>query len=225
MTVEICCNSYQSAVNAQKGGADRVELCANLEVGGVTPADEDIRKCVELGIRTHVLVRPRGGNFCYTDAEVEQIRKSILRCKVLGAHAVVIGFLTDEGKIDTDLTKEMVQLASPMEVTFHRAFDEIKQSPQEALEAVIATGCTRILTSGCRPTAIEGADTICQLVKAANGRIAILAGSGVAPENVAQLIRQTGVGEVHGSCKHQLADGTIETDTEIVEQLIKYAKQ
>lgn len=222
MIVEICCNSYQSAANAKAGGADRVELCARLEVGGVTPAEEDIRRCVEeLGLRTHVLVRPREGDFCYSADELDEIRRDILMCKRLGAHAVVVGFLTAEGAIDVPLTAEMVRLAAPMEVTFHRAFDEIKQPPLDALEAIVGAGCTRILTSGCQPTALEGVDTIRQLVEHAQGRITILAGSGVTPDNVGRLIELTGVGEVHGSCKRTLSDGTMVTDTEIVRNMIK----
>jgi len=225
MIVEICCNSIQSAKNAIQGGADRVELCANLEIGGVTPSYDDIDLCVNtLGIRTHVLVRPRGGDFCYTDSEISQIERDIIKCKELGVHAVVIGFLTPEGKIDTTLTRRMVELAYPMEVTFHRAFDEMNQEPLVALEEIINCGCSRILTSGCRPTAIEGKDVIRQLVTKAEGRITILAGSGVTPENAQQIILQAGANEIHGSCKRTLPDGTIETDIETVKQLIQNVK-
>lgn len=222
MKTEICCNSFCSAVNAQKGGADRIELCANLEVGGVTPSEEDIRRAVnDLNIRTHVLIRPRGGDFCYSASELDVIEKDILMCKKLGVHAVVLGFLTVEGKIDVALTKRMVRLAAPMDVTFHRAFDEICQNPADALEAVIESGCTRLLTSGCKCTAIQGAETIARLVMQARGRITILAGSGLTPSNVAQLITETGVDEVHGSCKRVLDDGSVVTDTEIVKQFIR----
>lgn len=221
MIVEICANSRQSAEQARSGGASRVELCCDLEVGGLTPRREDIIYCVrELGLRTHVLVRPRAGDFCYTEAEFDQICREVEMCKSAGAHAVVVGFLTAEGCIDEVRTRRIVQLAAPLEVTFHRAFDEIKQGPQEALEAVIRCGCTRILTSGCKPSAEAGTPLLRQLVKASAGRITILAGAGITPDNAASIVAAAGVTEIHGSCKHTLPDGTIETDSQIVRRLI-----
>ena len=226
MNVEICANSRQSAVNAQAGGAVRVELCRQLEVGGTTPTADDIRYCVhDLKLRTHVLVRPRAGNFVYTDAEYEQIVQEVEMCRRCGAHAVVVGFLTPEGRIDEERTRRIVQLASPMEVTFHRAFDEIHQAVGEALGAVIRCGCHRILTSGCQPNAEQGIDTLRQLVHQAAGRITILAGAGITPANARRIVQETGVPEIHGSCKHTLPDGTIETDPETVRQLIKSISQ
>lgn len=219
--VEICANSAASARAAKEGGAHRIELCANLECGGLTPSDNDIAYCVRtLGLRTHVLVRPRPGDFCYNAAELAEIESSILRCKALGVHAVVIGFLTAEGKVDPELTSRMVQLAAPMEVTFHRAFDEARQEPLEAMRAIAACGCHRLLTSGQRPTALEGAAVIKQLVDYTS-HLKILAGSGVSPDNVAELIVKTGVGEVHGSCKVTLPDGTMQTDAVQVNRLIE----
>lgn len=217
--IEICCNSLQSARNARQGGATRVELCHNLEVGGVTPTEEDIRSCVAMGLRTHVLVRPRGGDFCYGDAEYAMIKHQVARCKALGAHAVVVGFLHQDGSIDVERTAEIVHLAAPMEVTFHRAFDECA-NPLQALEQIIACGCHRILTSGCAPSALEGIPLLRQLVTQAAGRIIILAGAGVTPDNAAYILQATGVQEIHGSCKHTLPDGTIETDGILVEKLI-----
>lgn len=217
--VEICCNSVASARAAAAGGARRVELCRDLECGGLTPADEAIDCCVrELGLRTHVLVRPRAGDFCYSDAEIIEIEEMLMRCRTLGAAAVVVGFLTPQGCVDEALTRHIVRLAAPMEVTFHRAFDEARQDPLEALEAVARAGCHRLLTSGQAPTALEGAAVIRRLVGAT--AVKILAGSGVTPQNVGRLIALTGVGEVHGSCKTTLADGTVETDAEQVKQLI-----
>ena len=227
ITVEICTPSRVSAEAAKAGGAQRVELCRDLACGGLTPSDADIEYCVRtLALRTHVLVRPRSGDFCYSAAEVQEIERSIARCKALGAHAVVVGFLTRKGLVDVELTRRMVQLAAPMEVTFHRAFDEARQEPLEALRAVMQTGCTRLLTSGQRPTAIEGADTIRRMVDCvaaqgpAAGRFAILAGSGVTPANVCELVGRTGVTEVHGSCKAVLPDGTVQTDAAQVRLLI-----
>lgn len=221
--VEICTPSRASAVAAKEGGAQRVELCRDLACGGLTPSDEDIDYCVRvLGLRTHVLVRPRAGDFCYTAAEVAEIERSILRCKALGAAAVVVGFLTPDGRVDVELTRRMVQLAAPMEMTFHRAFDEARQDPLEALEAIAACGCHRLLTSGQRPTAPKGADVIRQLNEAAEKcNVKILAGSGVTPDNVLELIAKTGVGEVHGSCKTTLPDGTVQTDAALVRQMIE----
>ena len=222
MIVEICANSRQSAANAVAGGARRIELCRQLELGGTTPKEEDIRYCVhELKLRTHVLVRPRAGDFVYNDAEFEQICREVEMCRQCGAHAVVVGFLTPHGMIDEERTRHVVQLAAPMEVTFHRAFDEMRQAPLEALEAVIRCGCHRLLTSGCQPNAEEGIPILRQLVRQASGRITILAGAGVTPANAARIVNETGVTEIHGSCKHTLPDGTIETDPQIVEQLIK----
>ena len=226
MNIEICTNSRQSATHAAAGGAKRIELCSQLEVGGTTPTEEDIRYCVhQLGLRTHVLVRPRAGNFVYTEPEFEQICREVEMCHQCQAHAVVVGFLTPDGFIDEVRTRQIVRMAFPMEVTFHRAFDEIQQPPLEALEAIIRCGCHRLLTSGCQPNALEGADTIRQLVERSAGRITILAGAGITPDNALQIVRQTGVSEIHSSCKHTLTDGTIETDTQIVRKLIKSISQ
>ena len=217
--VEICCNSIVSAVAAKDGCADRIELCRDLEVGGLTPSDEDIAYCVrKLGLRTHVLVRPRAGNFYYTEAEQMEMIASIKRCKELGAAAVVLGFLTEEGKVDVEITRRMVQLASPMEVTFHRAFDEALQEPVEALWDVAASRCHRLLTSGQRYSALEGAEVIHSLVGVTG--VEILAGGGVMPMNVRELIEKTGVREVHGSCKKTLEDGTLVTDAATVRQMV-----
>lgn len=217
--VEICCNSIASAVAAKDGCATRIELCRDLEVGGLTPSEEDIAYCVrKLGLRTHVLIRPRAGNFCYSEAEQMGIIASIKLCKELGASAVVLGFLTEEGRVDVEFTRRMVQLASPMEVTFHRAFDEALQDPVEALWDVAAARCHRLLTSGQRYTALEGAEVIHNLVGVTG--VSILAGSGVTPMNVRELVEKTGVREVHGSCKKTLDDGTIVTDAATVRQMM-----
>lgn len=218
--VEICTPSRASAEAAKAGGAQRIELCRNLECGGLTPSDDDIDYCVHtLGLRTHVLVRPRAGDFCYTAAELEEIIATIKRCKALGASAVVLGVLTPEGRIDVETTRRLAVLAAPMEVTFHRAFDEARQDPVEALWHVAAARCDRLLTSGQRATALEGAGTIRQLVGTTG--VKILAGSGVTPENVRQLVELTGVHEVHSSCKVTLPDGTVQTDAGLVRQLLE----
>ncbi len=223
MQVEICTPSRASAEAAKAGGARRIELCRDLACGGLTPAEDDIEYCVrKLGLRTHVLVRPRAGDFCYSAAEVAEIEEIILRCKALGAHAVVVGFLTADGRIDADLTRRAVVAADGMEVTFHRAFDEARQDPLEALQVIADCGCHRLLTSGQAPTALEGAGVIRRLVGAT--KVKILAGSGVTPANVRELIEKTGAEEVHGSCKTTLPDGTIQTDSVLVRALMENIK-
>ena len=215
--VEICANSAASARAAKEGGAQRIELCANLECGGLTPSDNDIDYSVRtLGLRTHVLVRPRPGNFCYNAAELAEIESSILRCKALGVHAVVIGFLTAEGKVDLELTRRMVQLAAPMEVTFHRAFDEARQEPLEALRAIADAGCHRLLTSGQMPTAEQGIPLLKELVEQAAGRIIIMPGAGVNPQNAHRILSETGAHEIHGSLRK---DG--HTDAKLVRAIVE----
>ena len=234
MIVEICANSVQSAINAENGGADRIELCQNLNEGGTTPSYAAIKYCVEhLSLKTMVLIRPRPGDFCYNDAEYEAIKEDVLICKELGVHGVVVGFLDKNLDIDTKRTAEIVKLASPMEVTFHRAFDRCRDW-HIALEQIIECGCDRILTSGQRKNALEGIENLREIQKLAAGRIKILAGSGVNSQNVADLIRATGVGEVHSSCKHTIenmqktniedSSRYIETDSEEVERFVAAAK-
>jgi len=225
--VEICTPSRRSAEAAKAGGAQRVELCRDLACGGLTPTVDDVEYCVRrLGLRTHVLVRPRAGNFYYNAAEVSEIMSTIEQCRRLGAAAVVVGFLDYEGRVDQRLTRMAVEAAGSMQVTFHRAFDEARQDPCEALEAVAACGCNRLLTSGQRATATEGAAVIGRLVaeaarlRSAGLGVTILAGSGVTPANVRSLVEATGVAEVHGSCKAAMPDGSVETDAAQVRQLL-----
>ena len=219
--IEICCGSIQSAANAKAGGAVRVELCQGLVEGGTTPSPATIDYAVkELGLKVFVLVRPRGGDFCYNELEIRTMEEDVAYCKKAGAAGIVVGFLHADGSIDTELTRRFVELSAPLPVTFHRAFDECKE-PLKALEQIIDCGCKRILTSGCQPTAIEGADMLQQLVKQADGRITILAGSGITPENAASLKQKTGAPEIHGSCKVKREDGAFETDTEQVRLLVE----
>lgn len=219
--IEICCGSIQSAANAKAGGAVRVELCQGLVEGGTTPSPATIDYAVkELGLQVFVLVRPRGGDFCYNELEIRTMEEDVAYCKKAGAAGIVVGFLHPDGSIDTALTRRFVELSAPLPVTFHRAFDECKE-PLKALEQIIDCGCKRILTSGCQPTAMEGADMLQQLVKQSDGRITILAGSGVTPDNVVTLREKTGVSEIHGSCKMTRTDGAWETDTEAVKSLLQ----
>jgi copper homeostasis protein len=219
--IEICCGSIQSAANAKAGGAVRVELCQGLVEGGTTPSPATIQYAAqELGLQVFVLVRPRGGDFCYNELEIKTMEEDVTFCKKAGAAGIVVGFLHPDGSIDTELTRRFVELSAPLPVTFHRAFDECAE-PLKASEQIIDCGCKRILTSGCKPTAMEGADMLQQLVKQADGRITILAGSGVTPENAAALREKTGAPEIHGSCKITRPDGAFETDTEQVRKLLE----
>ena len=219
--IEICCGSIQSAANAKAGGAVRVELCQGLVEGGTTPSPATIDMAVrDLGLQVFVLVRPRGGDFCYNELEIKTMEADVEYCKKAGAAGIVVGFLYPDGSIDTELTRRFVELSAPLPVTFHRAFDECKE-PLKALEQIIDCGCARILTSGCKPTAVEGADLLQQLVKQADGRIQILAGSGITPGNAADLKQKTGVPDIHGSCKMTRADGAWETDVKQVKLLVE----
>ena len=201
MLLEVCCGNRQSAINASEAGAQRIELCRDLHLGGLTPSHEDILYCQEhLPLRTFVLIRPRGGDFCYTDEEFETILSDIIFCREHGIPGVVIGFLKEDLSIDVEKCRRAMQAAGPMQVTFHRAFDRCKDW-QSALEQIIDCGFHRILTSGQQPTATQGADTLAKIVEKARQRITILAGSGVGSENVTELIRRSHVDEVHASCK------------------------
>ena len=199
--LEVCAASLASARTAAKAGAPRIELCRRLDLGGLTPNREVILTCVrELPLQTFVLIRPRGGDFCYSDEEFQTILDDIRFCRDHGAHGVVVGFLTPDGDIDVEKSRMAVETAGTMPITFHRAFDRCRDW-QKGLEEIIACGYSRILTSGQQPTAIQGIDTLKQIQQQANKSIAILAGSGVNSANAAEIIRQAGVSEVHGSCK------------------------
>jgi len=203
MLLEICANSIQSAINAQKAGAQRIELCENLAQGGTTPSFGLISEARKhLTIKINVLIRPRPGDFLYSDLEFEIIKKDIEKCKELGVDGVVCGILLSNGDIDIVRIKELVELAKPMSFTFHRAFD-FANDPFKALEDVISTGADRILTSGQQPTAIQGVHLIWDFVKIANGRIIIMPGSGINEENIEYFI-ETGAKEFHMSAATQV---------------------
>ncbi len=197
MNVEACVDSIESALAAEAGGADRLELCDNLAEGGTTPSAGTIAVCRELvGIPLFVLVRARGGSFVYSAAEVEAMARDVALCRELRADGVVIGALRPDGAIDLDATRFLIAAARPMAVTFHRAFD-VCRDPAAALDELIGLGVERVLTSGQQASAIDGAVLIGQLVQRAAGRIGILAGGGVTEENVRRLVSITGVHEIH----------------------------
>ncbi|QNL48318.1 copper homeostasis protein CutC [Olivibacter sp. SDN3] len=205
MKLEICANSFASALAAQNGGAHRVELCENLNEGGTTPSYGTIKKVREqLHIQVYVLIRPRAGDFNYTDEEFEIMKADILNCKQLGCDGVVIGLLDEEGNVASIRTKELVKLASPMGVTFHRAFDCCNDG-LKALKTIIYCGCERILTSGMQNTAIDGANFLKELVDKAGDNIIIMPGSGVNENNIQELIEKTNAKEYHTSAKVPVA--------------------
>lgn len=205
--IECCCTSAVEAAEAAAGGASRVELCEELQVGGVTPRERTLRETLKkCSLPVNVLIRPRGGDFVYNEAEKESVLQSIRLCKSLSVNGVVIGGLTPEGDIDIPLMRELIAAAKPLSTTFHRAFDECRD-PFKALEEIIALGFDRILTSGQAPNAPEGADLIAQLVRKAAGRIVIMPGAGVRPSNIAKLESVTGASEFHSSA-HGLSGAT-----------------
>ena len=200
--IEICANSAQSCVEAEMGGASRVELCAGIPEGGTTPSYGEIKTAQALTstIAINVIIRPRGGDFLYTEAEVEAMLLDIELCKQLGVHGVVFGCLTSEGDIDVPLMRRLIEAAKPLSVTCHRAFD-VCRDPFAALEQLIELGCDRILTSGQQSTAEKGIPLLKQLVERAGQRIIIMPGCGVREGNIARIEAETGAREFHTSAR------------------------
>ncbi|MCD2259283.1 copper homeostasis protein CutC [Psychroserpens luteolus] len=198
MLLEICANSYQSAKHAQDAGAKRIELCSELSIGGMTPSFGLIKEVIStLDIETFVLVRPRSGNFCYTEKEFEIIKRDIQICKDLSCHGIVSGVLNPNHTIDIERTRELVELSKPLSFTFHRAFDMVP-NVKEALEQLINLRIKRVLTSGQQPKAINGLNLLKTLHQQANNRITILVGSGISSEN-AKVFKDEGFDEIHAS--------------------------
>ena len=198
MKTEVCANSYQSAINAQKGGADRIELCTELGVGGITPSHGLLKKVMStLNIPVNVLIRPRSGNFCYNKAEFDTIKTDIGFCKSLGCAGIVSGVLHPDLTLNIERTKELIELARPMTFTFHRAFDCV-QNPLKTLQQLIDLGADTILTSGQEKTAIKGIDLLNEMKALANGNIMILPGGGINEKNIGGF-KDAGFKEVHFS--------------------------
>ncbi len=227
MLLEICANSYQSAINAQLAGAHRIELCQELSVGGITPSYGTIKKVVhEVSIPVFVLIRPRSGNFVYSEAEFEIMKNDIEASKDLRCHGIVSGILNADNSIDIKRTKTLIELSKPMEFTFHRAFDEVL-NPSQALEQLIEIGVDRVLTSGQHQTAEEGIKLIEELHIQSNDRLKIMAGAGIKPSNAFKF-QVIGLPEIHASASVEIMHGNSKfnatqtiSDQKIIESILK----
>jgi copper homeostasis protein len=228
-TLEICAASLASAQAAQAGGAHRIELCQNLEQGGITPSYGLIQQVLaQVSLPIFVLIRPRPGGFVYSPGELAIMRDDIAVCRELGCAGVVLGVLDAAGRVDISACQELVKLAGGMEITFHRAFDACIDQTQ-ALEDVIALGCQRVLTSGGQASAEAGQNQLAALVAQAAGRIQIMPGAGISAGNVRALAARTGAQEFHASAKRLLladpaaglfAAARWETDAALVARLV-----
>ena len=199
--LEVCVNSMQSALAAQQGGANRIELCDNMAEGGTTPSAGMILQCKKLlNIPVFPIIRPRGGDFLYSEEEFGVMKLDIQFCRDAGCEGVVIGMLNADGSIDTDRCRELIALAGPMQITFHRAFDRCNDLAK-GLEDIISLGCQRVLTSGGEVNAANAVPQLARLVHQAAGRISIMAGSGVNEDNISMLALQTGARQFHSTAK------------------------
>ncbi len=195
--LEISVETLEAALAAHRGGADRVELCGNLNIGGVTPSVELMRKVrAQLRIPIFGMIRPRGGEFIYSDAEFAEMKRSIGEAKRARMDGVVLGLLKNKRRVDIGRTRELVEFARPLHVTFHRAFDDCGDL-RRTLEEVIQTGASRILSSGGAKSAVEGAAVLAELVAAAGNHITIVPGAGISASNIARAVKETGAREFH----------------------------
>jgi copper homeostasis protein len=232
--LEVAANSVASAVAAQEGGAGRIELCTALELGGLTPSHGQIALARDrLRIPLYVLIRPRAGDFLYSDDEFATMLRDIEACVAFGCDGVVIGMLDVDGNVDRRRCAELVSAAKGLGVTFHRAVD-VSRDPLQSLEDAIAVGCERVLSSGAQPSALQGADLLREMVLRADGRISVMPGAGVDALNVVDLRALTGAWEFHASAKHAfpspahyvprqslgMTGGETRTDAAVVRQII-----
>jgi len=216
--LEIACFNLESALIAQKSGADRVELCADMSVGGTTPTIEMIQQAREnLTIDLYVMIRPRGGNFVYSEVEFQQMKSEIETIKKLGVNGFVFGILNEDKTINIEQNKVLVELAKPFSCTFHRAFDEVLDY-EKALEDVILSGFSTILTSGTFPNVMEGKEVLKQLVIQANNRIEIMPGGGLRSTNISELNEIVNANWYHSSA---ITDGSEIASSEEIVQLKK----
>ena len=205
----MCIGSVCSAKAARDGGAARVELCSALEIGGITPSPGLMQQVRQVeGIKMHVLIRPRGGDFLYDEDEIRCMEQDIVAARECGADGVVIGALTADGDIDTTACRRLIEKAQGMSITFHRAFD-MCNNPMKALEDIIALGCHRILTSGQAATAEKGISLLTQLTAAANERIIIMPGCGVNAGNAKNILEATQCNEIHASARKSVGSGML----------------
>lgn len=216
--LEIACFNLESALIAQKAGADRIELCADMSVGGISPTIETIQQAREhLTIDLYIIIRPRGGNFVYSDSEFEQMKSEIETIKKLGVNGFVFGILKEDNAINIEQNKALVELAKPFPCTFHRAFDEVSDL-KKALEDVIPCGFSTILTSGTFPNVMEGKEVLKQLVIQANNRIEIMPGGGLRSTNISELNETVKANWYHSSA---ITDGSEIANPEEIIQLKK----
>ena len=205
MILEICANSYQSAMNAQKAGAHRIELCTELSVGGITPSFGLLKKVMAaLTIPVHVLIRPRSGNFTYSDSEFKIMKEDIQQCKDLGCAGIVSGVLHANNTIDIKRTKELIALSKPMSFNFHRAFDAVPK-PKESLLKLINLGVDRLLTSGQKDKAEDGIELLIELKQMAKNKLIIMPGSGINQIN-SSLFKNAGFTEIHSSASKKISE-------------------
>ncbi|XP_069467624.1 copper homeostasis protein cutC homolog isoform X1 [Ambystoma mexicanum] len=205
--MEVCVDSVESAVNAERGGAGRIELCSNLLEGGTTPSFavlQVVKQYVQIPV--FVMIRPRGGDFLYSDREVEVMKLEIRLAKIHGADGLVFGALTEDGRVDAELCMELLAASRPLPVTFHRAFDMV-HDPLVALETLISLGFERCLTSGCDSSALEGLPLIKRLVEQAKGRIVVMPGGGITERNLQRILEGSGVQEFHCSARSARESG------------------
>lgn len=199
--LEICCYSAESALLAEKAGADRIELCDNFTEGGTTPSYATVKYVVEnLKIPVNVIIRPRGGDFLYSDIEFEIMKQDVIEMKKLGVNGIVFGILKLNGEIDIERIEEIMELACPLEYTFHRAFDMCKNHLQ-SLEVLKKLGINRVLTSGGKNNAYDGIELLSKLVEAAGNDIIIMPGSGINENTISEIMQRTGASEFHSSAK------------------------
>ncbi|XP_015279488.1 PREDICTED: copper homeostasis protein cutC homolog isoform X1 [Gekko japonicus] len=199
--MEVCVDSVESAVNAERGGAGRLELCANLMEGGTTPSIgllQVVKQCIRVPV--FVMIRPRGGDFLYSDREVEVMKADVRLAKQYGADGLVFGALTEDGRVDTELCAALLAVSRPLPVTFHRAFDMV-YDPLAALETLISLGFERVLTSGCDSSALEGLPLIKRLTEQAKGRIVVVPGGGITERNLQRILEGSGASEFHCSAR------------------------
>ena len=219
LLLEISVETAQAAAAAVRGGAQRVELCAELRVGGLTPPEDSMRRVRDaVAVPVFAMVRPREGDFVYCMSEFERLQSDIELAKRSDMDGVVLGMLTEERRVDVKRTRDLVELAKPLPVTFHRAFDDVADL-DEGLEDVIGTGAARILTSGGAPTAPAGIKTLLRLIASAGERIIILPGGGINASNIVHLARETGARELHSGLGSVLAYG--QEDYELFENEVR----